>query len=88
MGPNNLRRLLQSVAALDPPHNDEEAQVLGDVLLSAWASIDGAGKRSLKLGNRCLKALANRKDILRELLPQVGSGQAARQIKELLDAGP
>lgn len=88
VGPNNLRRLLQSVAALDPPRDDEEAQVLGDVLLSAWESIEGAGKRSLKLGNRCLKALANRKDILRELLPQVGSGQAARQIKELLDSGP
>ncbi len=86
LGPNNLARLLKAVAALTPPRDDKEANVLAEAMVSAWENIEGAGRRSVKLGNQCLKALASRPDILKRSLPRIGAASARKQVQAVIDA--
>ena len=55
-------------------------------MLSAWEKIPEAGKRSVRLGTQCLKALAGRKDLLREILPSVQRGQIRKQLEAAIAA--
>jgi hypothetical protein len=86
LGPNNLARLLKAVAALTPPHDDKEADVLAEAMVSAWESIEGAGRRSVKLGNQCLKALASRPEVLKRMLPRIAAASARKQVQAVIDA--
>jgi hypothetical protein len=86
VGPNNLRRLMEAVANLTPPLDDEEALGIRDVMISAWETLEDAGKRSGKLGTQCLKALACRKDLLREVFPLVNGAQIRKQLEAVIAA--
>jgi hypothetical protein len=88
LGKNNLARLVKAVAVLTPPSDEKEATVLAETMVSAWETIEGAGRRSVKLGNHCLKALAAHPNLLRRSLARINSPSARKQIQAAIDAAP